>query len=453
MPRLPWTKFQDFYLRLGFLKVLMAVLNPQRRSARNEAIIPRLEMPLFEAARAHPVLWRWVEPRMYWYDAGSMESEKPSVAEALLVAGNCPSFLFAVTRATAYKVLDWGHNLELAGRANQITERGILLRHLLPQASSNRFLAGDAMAWNPFQLETAERLFFLYHLAELDEVTLELIDELGRLPSGTVIEAGDAARLTCHALVRVLERIKGEVQPHDIPAYRRARDLATTIAQELDLPDLVGVIGGKGRRTPKVVRPSARRSAFAAGGRERQTTKNADHQAIPRFEQLVDLGFLEKDGCDKSYSELRRRWRYVPTDASRRWVAVRMKIQGTGREFLWNGFASAAGAAFHLDLHGESDDPDVVGHYLWRAYETVHRPVGHTPLESLALFGMLLAVTDGRPVEMASFHRLMMAIKRTGVLADRVYFASGNALDKMFVALDNRFLESLGAVSIRDLEC
>src|SRR5262245_36161150 len=125
MARLPWTKFQDFYLRLGFLKVLAAVLSPQRRSARNEAIIPRLEKPLFEAARSHPDLWRRVEHRIDWYDYGDPKNrDKPSAAEALLVAGDCPSFLFAVTPDTAYKILDWGHNLELVGRANQITERG-----------------------------------------------------------------------------------------------------------------------------------------------------------------------------------------------------------------------------------------------------------------------------------------------------------------------------------------
>ena len=38
MARLPWTKFQDFYLRLGFLKVLVAILDPNRRSAGNEVL-------------------------------------------------------------------------------------------------------------------------------------------------------------------------------------------------------------------------------------------------------------------------------------------------------------------------------------------------------------------------------------------------------------------------------
>ena len=42
MKQLPWTKFQDFYLRLGFLKVLVAAISPDRRSASNNTIVLRV---------------------------------------------------------------------------------------------------------------------------------------------------------------------------------------------------------------------------------------------------------------------------------------------------------------------------------------------------------------------------------------------------------------------------
>ena len=60
MRRLPWTKFQDFYLRLGFLKVLVAVLSPQRRSEMNDSIIRKLASPTFDPAWKYPALWSWV---------------------------------------------------------------------------------------------------------------------------------------------------------------------------------------------------------------------------------------------------------------------------------------------------------------------------------------------------------------------------------------------------------
>ena len=179
MRRLPWTKFQDFYLQLGFLKVLVAVLSPQRRSEMNESIVRKLERPLFDPAAKHGALWKRVSDGLQ-HDA--------SVAEALIVDGGCPSYLYAITGPTAYKILDWGRNVEFIGKGNQVSERGLLLRHLMDQDGLAKFVAGDVEAWNPFVLNRSERLFFLYHLAEIDEVILQLTRKLGELGSGTVLE-------------------------------------------------------------------------------------------------------------------------------------------------------------------------------------------------------------------------------------------------------------------------
>ena len=87
---LPWTKFQDFYLRLGFLKALVAALGTERRSVPTETILRRLRRPLFEEAAAHPALVGRVGERMPWYEKGwwrdSVEAKKtPTVAEGLIV--------------------------------------------------------------------------------------------------------------------------------------------------------------------------------------------------------------------------------------------------------------------------------------------------------------------------------------------------------------------------------
>src|SRR5262249_3761541 len=121
MKRVPWTKFQDFYLRLGFLKALAAVLSMERRSIPNDAIIHRLQSPLFNSATDYPELWMRVDrffpsPRL---DKKALDRKKnlaPSVAEALLVRDKCPSVLFAITGPTSYKVLDWGRDVDLIGR-------------------------------------------------------------------------------------------------------------------------------------------------------------------------------------------------------------------------------------------------------------------------------------------------------------------------------------------------
>jgi hypothetical protein len=453
---LSWTKQQDFYLRLGFLKALVAAMSSQRRSTTKEAILRRLDLALFTGARGRDALWGRVRSRITWYDAEEdrISSDKPTVAEALLVDGDCPSLLFAVTGPTSYKILDWGHDVGFVGRGNQITERGLLLRHLLVQDRIERFLAGEAEAWNPFVLEPMERLLLLFHLAEIDRVTVDLIERLGETDEDGTLESSNAAQLTCRSMFTVLDQAKGDIQPREIPAYRTARELACTIAAELGLSDLLAHCDGPSRRAPKPVRPSARRSAFAGANRkERRTTKNADHQTIPRFEQLVDLGFLTKPVASKQIEgadlEARRRWKYRATDAARRWRdSVRRYRPEEKKRFAWDGFAASAVAAFVPNAVGSSLGPSepMTARYLWRAYERIHRAVGHTPMESVALFAMIMAATDGITIEMTAFHRLMLAVKQRSALPEHAFFASGNDLDKMFIQLKPGFLENVTAI-------
>src|SRR5262249_32078550 len=149
------------------------------------------------------------------------------------------SILFAVTGPTAYKILDWGRDVELLSRGNQITERGLLLRYLLDESTTDRFFSGDVTAWNPFTLTLKEKLFFLYHLAEIDEVIVDLISQLGELElePGKALETNKAARMTCGALLRVLKAVQGNLPPSEVLKFRTAAALAGTIAEELEMAD------------------------------------------------------------------------------------------------------------------------------------------------------------------------------------------------------------------------
>lgn len=457
MRRLAWTKFQDFYLRPGFLKVLVAGLSPDRRSAPNEAIVRRLERPLFDDAELHQQLWATVGGQLKIpnrlskakpVDKKPKKEPKPSVAEALLLDGDCPSLLFAITGPTAYKILDWGRDVEFTGRGNQITERGLLLRHLLDSSRIELFLSGTVEAWNPFVLTLEERLFFLYHLAEIDGVIVELIKDLGQLPEGHVLESSEAARMTARALVRVLTKAQNRVQPRDVLSFRIACNLAATIAEELGISDeALPLVGSQRRKSPRPVSPAARAARGALRGRSaRRTTKNADHQTIPRFEQLVDLGFLVKPGHDAPIpahrQSARERWRYMPTDACRRWLRGLQSAQDERIPFLWNGFARACLDA--LDMQARTGGPpnsQTIVEYVWRAYKHVHRRAGPNPLDSVALYAMILAITEGVRIEMEDVHRVMLEIKRQNLLPDHAFFASGNDLDQMFIQLRPGFFE------------
>jgi len=454
--RLPWTKFQDFYLRLGFLKVLAAALSSERRSATNDSVVRRLERPLFDSVSVHPALAERTAnlfassyPRK---TSSGKQIDCPEVAEALIAAGPGGSALYGITRDTAYKILDWGHDVELVGRANQITERGLLLKSLLPRDRTDQFLTGDVAAWDPFQLDLRERLFFTFHLLETDLLTVELVGDLGALAPEKVLETRDAARMTCAALFRILKASEKTTESRDIPAYRVALDLALTMADEVDADVPPGWANHARQIRVSRSHKSAGRRALKAHGHNRpprKTTKNADHQTIPRFEQLVDLGFVTKPKTDgeSEVSDLaaRRRWRYVPTEACRQWShATRTGVQP------WSSFATVAVGAFHRKAQkpGVAIQTQTVGERLWAAYSAVGRSVGLSPVDSVALRAMLDAASEGVPLEMETVHQFLLMIKERNILTDCVFFASGNSLDKMFIRLKptfpQRLVEALG---------
>jgi len=449
-----WSKFQDFYLRLGFLKVLVAVLNPQRPSVNNESVYRRIARPLLESARLHQYVKDTAEKRIHWYDRAHAEGRKldqPSVAEALLVQAESPSLLFAITGPTAYKVLDWGHDIGLVGRGNQLTERGVILRTLLPEESCQAFFDGDLAACNPFILSSEERLFFLFHLLELDGVIEVLIDRLAADTDG-LVDTGRAAQMTCHALFQVLDAARADLQPRDVPAYRNAKELACTIAAELSLTQYEADCGEPSvRRLPKPIKVPKPGSIKRIGHSSmRRTTKNADHQTIPRFEQLVDLGFVTKPlrprlSADAAF-EARRHWNYWPTDEAQRWVSARaVHLPQSKDNFCWDAFAKVASSTFggHMQDRPSQVRIEAVSRFLWNAYLKIRRPMGHTPFDSVALLAMINAVCAGMPIEMRHFHKLMLAIKQLNVLPEHAFFASGNDLDRMFVLLKNGTLDAL----------
>jgi hypothetical protein len=344
--------------------------------------------------------------------------------------------------------------VELIGRGNQITERGLILRYLLDERATSAFVSGDVMAWNPFVLTLKEKLFFLYHLAEIDGVIVELLCQLGELElaPGAVLESSDAARMTCTALLKVLKGMRGKVPPSEVLRFRTACALAATIADELDMADeAVDLAGSARRRMPKIIKPRARRAAAIGGrARPRKTTKNADHQTIPRFEQLVDLGFLTKPGADGSATDkfgARKRWQYIPTEICRRWARAVGGKREQEAPFLWHSFAAACIDAYRISSAAgpEPTRTKLIASYIWRAYEHVHRRVGANPLDSVALFATLSAASDGVAIEMSEIHRFMLFIKQHSLLPDHAFFSSGNDLDQMFIQLKPGFVEQVAS--------
>ncbi len=463
MARLPWTKFQDFYLRVGFLNALVALLDPHRRSVPTEILGQRLEHLLLAPARDHDDLWRAFTDRFPWAPGEFEEMERkstrtfqgarPTLTEALLLMGRCPSQLYAMTPKTAYKILDWGRNLQLIGAGNQITEKGLVLRAMLPRDEYERFLKRDPLAWNPFVLKPRERLFFLFHLCEVDHLTLELLEYVAHARAASqAIETADALEMTCRAFFRVLNGVAGRVSSADLPTLRRARELATVMARELQLEDLVPGSGIVRERLPKPRKIKPKGALVAPKHAARRTTKNADHQTIPRFEQLVDLGFLGKPCSEvddtEALWECRRHWRYQRLPSCDGWLVERQRTLDGQGPWEWRGFAAAALASGIAGVGRRPEDPkpEIVATFLWKGYEKVRRQVGHTPFHSIAMTAMIEAAVSGVAIEMRTFHDLVMALKKQALLQDCVYFASGNEIDRMFVVIRDGFVDGVKRV-------
>lgn len=457
---LPWTKLQDFYLRLGFLKLLAACLSAERRSVSIDAILRCLERPMFESVGSRVPLQSdalLVAATTAKKGAQPRRAEDVEVVEALTATDAVRSALYAVTRGTAYKIIDWGRDVEILVRANQISERGLILKSLLPTDAARRFLTGDPLAWNPFVLTASERMFFLFHALERDVVTAGLVDRLAELEPGTSIDTREASRMTCAALFQMLEATERLPDAASIQAHRTALDLALTMADEVEAPVPDHWLRHAAQAQVVRARRVAMKRKVGVSGRAesgRRTTKNADHQTIPRFEQLVDLGFLEKPGANDPDPAValgaRRRWRYAPTAACRRWaVALRQVGDPLNPCVRFHVFSRAAVAAFGDSTASRNQAIKIVdlARRTWEAYAAVGRQVGSTPVDSIALRAMLDASAEGQVLEREWVHRLLLIIKVKSLMTDVVSFAAGSALETMFVRMKPNFIERILGVS------
>jgi hypothetical protein len=424
MKRFPWTKQQDFCLRLGLLKVLVAILKTSRFGTPRDQIVKRLTDTLFvpapqPLARAAEEVW------------GARFEEEVTRSEALLLTSSLPSWGQPILPKTAYKILDWGQNTGLVGNGYRITERGQLLSFLMDDGAIERFLSGDAFAWNPFDISVPERAYLFYHLGEGDELLWQLTVDLGLVEPGRTLSAPESYRFTLEGMKQVLARAEKTIPMPELPRFRTARELAETIEWELSPDD------ARPRRSRPQL-PAPRIPGKSTSGASRKTRKNADHQAIPRFEQLVDLGFLTKAVdpalTGKELDRARKAWSFVVNDAPKSFREALGPAPFSDANWHWADFAKSFAAAHLAGGSGArvATAREAIGVFL-EAYAIAHRPVGQTPFESVAILAMVLALDRGLVVEIKTLHDIMLTLKQKGRLQDQIFFAAGNEVDRMFI--------------------
>jgi hypothetical protein len=369
---------------------------------------------------------------------GDAPEEPLTQSDALLLTAGCVSWGQPIKKQTAYKAVEWAQTAGFLASGYRLSERGELWLTLIDQEGAARFFAGDEGSWNPYRLSVAERAFLCYHLGESDELLWQLAFDAGDYPVGHVLEARDTYQLTLAGMRKVLDRAGDRIPLPELPRLRTARDLAGTIAAEID-PNGTEVPVSRKRIPPK------RRPGRGQVEGKRKTCKNADHQAIPRFEQLVDLGLMSKHivpGLTGAAArKSRAAWRYEVTHAL---PALRGVLGEHGLDnpnWIWSKFSAAFAGAAHGGAISPRQATVIESLTLFvEAYDRIHRPVGHTPFEPVALLAAAVGMERGLIVEIKAIHEVMLTLKSSSSLNDHIAFAAGNDVDRMFVMVKKGFL-------------
>lgn len=435
-----WVKQQDFCLRLGLLRALLVLLPTHGRSVDRGPVLRKIDHILFGRLKSVPWLDDAVAQTLgaradevVGRGKSGARGKFATIADGLLIRSGNPSWGQPIDAAKSSKMLEWAHASGLVGAGNQITERGQLLRSLFPADPVAAFASGRFEPWNPFIIPRSEQVFLLYHLGELDEMLWRLAVLVGNLGAHTEISPTRARRIASEAMNAVLAHVDGTAPLNEMPRVRVLRELAGMISAEVaDDPQALDRLVRR-RGPSKSFKPAAMRTE------RRQTTKNADHQAVPRFEMLVDLGFLAKPvsgglaGAD--LWKAKNAWSFVVTPAAAAFATyVHEHAIEPVAPWHWHHFASACGAARLEGATRHAGVADVID-LLLDSYDHVQRRAGHTPFESVALLTMVRALDSGLAIEVGDIHRAFSELKSSGVLGDFIYFAAGNEVDRMFILL------------------
>lgn len=406
---------KDKFQRLGLLKILVAVLDPQRRSVPSELLLRRIEQVLFEEKVAGI-----------------------TNAERLIRGADGSSWNFRLTRPTLGHLLDWGRLYGFVGSGNQITEDGLLLRYIMGEEAVAGISDGSMLV-NPFSLSLEEKLYFLYRHLEMDTSLFFLIK---RLASVTDIPIGGVQgdKITCFALYDTYQLINGKrgFSAHSLLTLKGLRELIGKMVPELNLSSEIPVSS-----MPKLTSNLRSKSEQ----RSRKRTNTSDNETLPRLEFLTDIGLLEKRAEGNSEADVekaRKSWSYWPTP-----VLIRFSERLPSEfepDFCQFGFARAATAflaGVEIRQLDSQLDPAGVALRAYDAYLKVKRRFGHTSVESVAVVAMIHCLACSEILEVLDVYKFFLNIKQKGLFPDTVRFAAGNDLGNMFLGIGLSFSEEV----------
>jgi hypothetical protein len=289
----------------------------------------------------------------------------------------------------------WAISLGLLRRDNySVTDRGRALLSLAPR-TMEQFRAFDTEA-NPFLLDQAERVLFLYALVDADGDLLRCTYQrvLGKTGSFSRSEVGDQI---AEALLEL----------------RRDSLKRPSSAQELAMI----------QKMEKVELSVRNQSGSGMGPRESVAT--------PRTEPLVDCGVLSKTS--------RNAYVYECTEGGRRFLE-RLIRADSATEFIENGLATAAADMFGIATRKMPSDEILAR--VAKSYARLRKGLGYMSLREVTALSVAEAIRDGAPgFELRDAEEVVL--RAGGTYGHKVRFTRGRTPGAVQFRFDKRLVEEL----------
>jgi hypothetical protein len=427
-------------LRLGAFHVLTHV--GERSIDTREALLTRFQNILFRKIYQDDTSFTrfrpYLDPETFKRIERRARKVRPNPAAAIMpVESEMPWFhtvelwqadrrlpgcgIGPIAEEHAFRYLDLGCKLGILTPTNALSERGETLRafYAADHPGEIDWTAPDP---NPLFVDTlASQVILLDALLREDALMPLMLMEFEEDPGAGIAKA--------------FRRVGGEQRPELL--MRAAMHLYDVLGVEPDIHTALVL-----QRFRKYLDTIA-------------VKKNHLNQALPRMEFAVDLGIIERGGADRRG----RQPTYRPTEVTQRFAEAFSQFRENptaAQNALDTTFFSGVALSYGIRTEPVPSDWERL-YWFSRGYKLVQRPAGFTPGRTAAFAGSLLALQNGRLVELSA---MFEAVYRSahGPYSAYLGFSGGSRFDREFlIRLDERLEGELEQQTRRshpeDLSC
>lgn len=404
---------RDYQQRLGFLKLVCRVGEGARGGPQD--ILNRLKLVYTRTPYALP----------------SKEIVTPFSPHDLLRHPDIPSWQPGFTLETLDHLVTWAKRIGIIAATGRVSEWGTILQGLdVSREKEPRALE------NPFLLSLRERAFFIQILFYHDQVFPFLLSHLSKLVPWTRVGVGESCVLITHSIGDFFNSIKGN-SPDDIGVRATLRSVLERIGRKYEFNPPASLLSSEAR---------AGLLKELTGKRKGSRNYVAEKQAVCRFEQLVDLGVLKKEGPElhpkngDERAKARTSWVWYVTPGLVSAAEIISDRLGDIDYFLSHSWMQFCKRAFQLEvqrLNPFSNQLDMARH-LDVTLPKARRQIGPIQMHTWASLACLHALAENQVMEISDVRTLLLAIHRDSRLNSNLRLSGQMTLRDTTVAVPSK---------------